>query len=967
MKKISNQIGLICLSLLFVLSCKTPQTTTTTAKKQETQVVVAVTEKAKEDIAEVTKIPFDPDTRTGVLSNGLTYYIKKNSKPENYAELRLALNAGALQETDAQQGLAHFVEHMCFNGTEKFPKNQLVDYLEGIGTKFGAHLNAYTSFDETVYMLRIPTDDAEKFNTGMNILEQWAHKVSFEGEEIEKERGVVISEWRTRLGASDRIMQKTLPKTFYKSRYAERLPIGKKDILETFPHEELRNFYKDWYRPDLMAIVAVGDFDMDQVEEMIKDKFGKIAPVENPKPRESYEIPDHKETLIAIESDDESTYNMIRLQYKHDKRPMNTLEDYRKSIISNLGSSMIDARLDELMQQSDAPFTYASSGYRGMARTKDSYGSFAVVPEGGFLKGLKALLTENERAVRFGFTQTELDRIKKATIAGLEKQFREKDKTDSRSLVMSYVYHFLSESPVPGIAQQLELYTGILPSITLEEVNATFKGFIRPDNQVIILSGIEKEGNEMPQESEVRSILNEISGMELKPYEDNVSTAPLMAQVPAPGKIDVEKTIEELGVTELTFQNGVRVILKPTTFKNDQIMMQSYSPGGTSLYSDEDYMSAVMSDQVISESGLGEFDNVQLEKYLSDKVVNVSPFIAELSEGINGTCSPKDIETFFQMVNLYFTQPRKDPNAFATVIAQNKGFFGNFLSNPAMYFRSEVNKVMTGNHFRRDVVPSPEKMDQAKLDKAYEIYTDRFSDASDFTFLFVGNFDVETLKPMLATYLGSLPSKAREENWKDIGVVRPDGVIEKAFYKGREPQSQVNLKFTGDAEWNTKTRYELSSSVAVLRIMLRESMREDKGGVYGVGASASLQKEPKEQYSININFTCAPENVEELISTALKDIETLRKEGASEKNIQKVKEAQRTDIMQGIKENRYWMRQLSFSYKNDLDPKRILELDKPLEHLTSEVVQKTINQFFDMKNYARFVLYPETEMQKEEN
>lgn len=906
------------------------------------------------------EIPFDPETRTGILENGLRYYIRKNALPANYAELRLAVNAGALQETDAQQGLAHFVEHMCFNGTANFPKSALVDYLESIGTKFGAHLNAYTSFDETVYMLRVPTDDQAKFDKGMSILEDWAHNVSFEAEEIDKERGVVVEEWRTRLGASNRMMQETLPKTFYNSRYADRLPIGKKEILETFEYETLRQFYRDWYRPDLMALVAVGDFDVDAVEKMVKERFGKIAPVANPKPRLSYEVPDHKETLIAIVADEEATSNRVQIEYKHDVQEYKTMADYRKTILANLASQLIDQRLAELTQSDNPPFTFAYSGYGDLARTKDDFNSLAIVPEGGFMKGMEALLTENERAVRFGFTASELERAKKSIIAGLEQREREKDKTPSSRLVMSYVYHFLSGSPVPGISNTLMLHRKLLPEITLEEVNAEFRSFITEENRVVILNGVKKDGATMPSETEVKDLIASIPQKELQPYEDEVMDAPLMAEIPQAGIITETKTIESIGVTEITFANGVKVVLKPTDFQNDEISMQAYSPGGTSLYPDEKFMSASMASSIISQSGLGDYNNIQLEKYLSDKVVSVSPFISELTEGMSGSCSPKDLTIFMQMVNLYFTRPRKDESAFTSLMTKTKGYYANLLSSPEMFFRSEVLRIMSNDHFRRELIASAEKLDMIKLDDAFQIYQERFADAGDFTFFFVGNFDIEAIKPVLASYLGSLPASGRMENWKDVGVKSPTESFEKIVYKGREPKSQVQMKWTGDFEWNGKNRYNLNAMVQVLRIMLRESMREDKGGVYGVGANASPSKEPTPEYDITISFTCSPDNARDLMETALKDIETLKKEGASEKNLQKVKETQRKDLEIGLKENRYWMQGLVSAYRYNGDPENILKQTEAIDKLKSSDVKKAAKKYLNMDNYKSFLLMPES-------
>ncbi|MEL6650788.1 MAG: insulinase family protein, partial [Bacteroidota bacterium] len=919
---------IILLLLSFQLACKSSRTTTentattpestATTTKAETATATATT---SSDPLAAKAIPFDPSTRTGKLANGFTYYIRQNAKPENYAEFRLAVNAGSILETDAQQGLAHFVEHMCFNGTKNFPKMALVDYLESIGTKFGAHLNAYTSFDETVYMLRVPTDDQEKFTKGFQIMEDWAHSVTFEDEEIEKERGVIIEEWRTRLGARDRMFKETLPKVFYQSLYADRLPIGKIDVLETFPPDEIRRFYKDWYRPDLMALVIVGDFeDMDAVETRIKEMFGRIEGPAEPKDRPDFQIPDHDETLITIFSDEETPYNQIEVMYKHPLTVSKNLADYRRTLVYNLASTLIDGRLEELLQAENPPFSFAGSGYGQMARTKDAFNAFVVVQEGGFLNGLEALLTENERALRYGFTQSELDRAKKSYLSRLEKQVREKDKTESRRIVMSYVNHYLEGSPAPGFENSLKLTQELFPSITLEDVNEAFKSFITKENRVITLNGTMSPSNVMPTEAEVLALLDKVGEKELTVYEDNVAAEPLMGVSNAPGSVIKTETKEEIGVTELTLSNGVRVILKPTDFQNDQILMRAYSPGGSSLVSDEDYISATYGIQAIMESGLANYDYIQLDKYLSDKQLRVGTFVGELYEGMSGSTSPKDLETFLQLTHLYFTAPRKDEKAFKSSLSKTQGFFANLMNSPENYFRSEVVKVMGNGHPRATYLPSPEQWAKVDLDRAFSIYQERFANAADFTFLLVGNFDVEGIQPLLNQYLGSLPALAETEDWKDIGMTLPEGPIDHKVYKGKEPKSVVEMKFFGDFEWSGENRYNMQSTVQVLGIMLRESMREDKGGVYGVRASGSPSKEPKPEYAITISFVCSPENVDDLVNTAWNDIKTLQDEGASEKNLQKVQETQRKDIETGMLQNQFWMGQLYNAYRNDIDP-----------------------------------------------
>ncbi len=917
-------------------------------------------------VAQAQPIPFDPETRMGTLPNGMRYYVRYNAKPENYAELRLALNAGSLQEMDAQQGLAHFVEHMCFNGTKNFPKSELVDYLESIGTKFGAHLNAYTSFDETVYMLRVPTDDADKFGTGLQILEDWAHQVTMEGEEIDKERGVVIEEWRTRLGANERISRKTYPKIFYDSRYENRLPIGDTGVLRTFDYETLRSFYDDWYRPNLMAIVAVGDFDVEAVEAQIKAQFGSISNPEDAPEHQNYQIPDHEETLVALASDEEATFNQVQVMYKHPHRPVRTVQDYRRMIVYSLASTLIDNRLSELMQQEDPPFSYVGSGYSSMARTKDRFQNFAIVPNGGYLRGLETMLTENERAITHGFTETELERAKQGMLTELEQRYAERDKIESRRLVMSYVYHFLDASPVPGIENQLRLYQQLLPEISLQNVNEAFRGFITEENRVVVITGAEREDNPLPTEAEVRAMLKQTADLTLDPYQDNVASGPLMTALPEPAEVIERDQIEAIGVRELTFANGLKVVLKPTEFQNNEVLMRAHSPGGTSLYPDEQYMSAEWADQIVGQSGLADFDNIQLEKYLSDKVISLSPYIGELEEGMRGSCATDDLEIFLQMVHLYFTKPRQDEQTFASIMAKSKALYANLLSSPRYWFRSEVNEVLNQGHPRRAFIDPPERLEEIELQRAFEIYQERFGNAGDFTFFFVGNFDPAEMESLLARYLGSLPGESATETWRDVGARVITEAADKTYYRGREPQSQVLMQYHVEADWDTQDRFHLNAAVDVLKIMLRESMREEQGGVYGVGARASAQRYPIGGYTVSVSFTCAPENVKQLSETVLQEVKSLQTEGPAAENVQKVKETMRKEHQVGLTKNDFWLGSLTFAYENGLEPTRILTVEEKIDALTAEEVQAAAQRFMQAENLARFVLRPQPNQKSQE-
>ncbi|MDX1907630.1 MAG: insulinase family protein [Bacteroidia bacterium] len=905
-----------------------------------------------------TPLPLDPAVRTGVLPNGMTYYVRYNAKPEQYAELRLAVNAGALQEEDDQLGLAHFTEHMCFNGTRRFPKSALVDFLEGIGTQFGAHLNAYTSFDETVYMLRLPTQDAATFQKGISILEDWAGSVSFEGEEIDKERGVVVEEWRTRLGAADRLNDKTFPKLFYNSRYAERLPIGKKEILETFPHETIRRFYRTWYRPDLMAIVAVGDFNVDSVERMIKANFSQIPKATNPTPRQDYAVPDHAETLIAIETDPEAPYNQVQLMYKHASYPTRTLADYRQSLIRNLCSDMIIARLSELQQQPNPPFSFAYSYFGDLARTRSVYTGFAITADGQHLKGLEALLTENERAMRYGFTATELDRARQAALALQEQAVREQDKTPSDEVIDKFVYHYLEGAPAMSLGDELKIDQQLLPTITLEEINTTFRSFITEQNRVILLTGPQKAGVSMPTEQQVRDLLARMGKAELKAYVDQVSDQPLMPELPKPGSISAEKSLANIGVQELTLSNGARVILKPTDFQNDQVYLAAFSPGGTSRYGDEMFMSASRAADIVASSGVADMGPVALEKYLSGKVVQVRPYISELEEGINAEASVKDLETMFQLVNLYMTRPRKDADAFASYISRVQSQIAGLSQQPELWFRQEMLRKRFNNHRRREAFPTPARMAEINHDQVMKVYGERFADASGFTFVITGSFTQESIRPLISTYLASLPATRTQDTWQDVGA-RPVPSLTETFYKGREPKCTVDMNFDGSAEWNADHRLQMSAMMQIYQIMLRESMREDQGGVYGVRANGGIVRDPQTVYNINIGFVCAPENVAALTKTVRREADSLRTHGPSAQNMQKMMELMSKEVETGLKQNPYWHRQLISIYKYDLDPARILSAQDRIQALTPEDIRQAAVRYLDPARLSTFVLKPE--------
>lgn len=903
------------------------------------------------------KLPVTNEVTTGKLTNGLTYYVRENKKPENRIFLRLVVNAGSVLENDSQQGLAHMVEHMAFNGTKNFEKNELINYLESIGMRFGADINAYTSFDETVYMLEIPADTPSALEKGFNILEDWAHNLSFDPKEIDKERGVVIEEWRLGRGANERMFNKQIPVLFKDSRYAQRMTIGKKDILQNAPYDTLKEFYHDWYRPSLMAVVAVGDLKTDKIIELIKKHFSGLKDPSNERKREFFPVPDQKGISFAIATDPEATNTVINIYHRLNKEPQDKVVDYRRSMVENLFNQMLNERLMERAQEADPPYIYAYSSKGGFVRTKDFYALGAAVKEGDLLKGLEAVLTESQKVKKFGFQQSELDRQKEASLKGIEQAFLEKDKTPSSGLADEIVRNFLQGEPMPGIKYEYELHKKYLPTITLEEVNKLASEWITEENSVVLVNAPAKDSAKIPSETEFKQIFDKISKSDVKAYEDKTSDLPLMDKDPGTSKITNEEKIKSIDLTEMHLSNGVRVILKNTNFKNDQILFSAFSPGGNSLNKPGEYIPSATAAQFVGQSGLGKFDVISLQKKLTGKNVNVNPYITEITEGISGSSSLADVETMFQLINLYFTEPRIDSSVFLSSKVKILNMLKNRSANPEAVYSDTINSVSTNYNYRR--MPLNEKsLDSLDITKSLNFYKDRFADASDFTFIFVGNIDSINIKGMLEKYIGTLPSKNRKETWKDIIIDNPSGKISKEVYKGIEPKSSVTLIYTGDYDWNLQNNYTLYSMADVLRIKLREVLREDKGGTYGVSINASAYKIPKGKYVITVRFGCDPARTEELVSTFMSSIDSLKKSGVADSYIAKVKETQRREYETNIKENNFWLGTLQTYYLYNLNPEEINNYLKRVDKLTADDIKGAANKYFN-NNVMKFVLYPE--------
>ncbi|WP_038032229.1 M16 family metallopeptidase [Thermonema rossianum] len=904
-------------------------------------------------------IPLDPHVKTGVLPNGLTYYIRHNQKPEKRVELRLVVNAGSVLEDEKQLGLAHFVEHMAFNGTKKFPKNEIVSYLQSIGVQFGGDLNAYTSFDETVYMLPVPTDKPELVDKGLEILREWASNVTFEPEEVEKERGVVLEEWRLGRGAEQRMMDKQFPVILKGSRYAKRLPIGTEQSLKTFKYKDLVRFYKDWYRPDLMAVVVVGDIDPAQIEQKIKALFGDLkAPKKAPK-REFYPVPDHKEMLVTVASDKEAAFPSVQLLFKKAPVSIKTEQDYLERLKMEMVEGMLSERLEELRLSAEPPFSYAWANYGNFVRTKDAFSLDAITDGSKLQDALQTLLTEARRAALYGFVEQEFELYKKKYLAELELQYNDRQKTESKRLVWAYVNHYLEGAPAPGIEYKYAFAKEHLDKITLEDLNALIKQMITGENMVVVVQGPEKEGVKMPTEEEVRRMVQETQKQEVKPYEAKALAASLMQGIELkPGKVTAEHTIESLGVIEWTLSNGARVLLKPTNFKDDEVLISAFSYGGSWLADEKNLPSAEFIAGVVAESGVYQFSATELSKMLAGKNVEVSPTIGNLLEGFRGKTTPKDLQTALELLHLYFVAPRHDPEAFRSALQRSKGFMTNLMANPMYYFYDQYARLLSNYHPYGDAwLPDYDKID---YDKGFAFYKERFADASDFTFLFVGNIDPETFKPMVERYIASLPSLNRKEKWIDRGVRPPKGKVDTIFYKGSDPKSMVQMVFAGELPaYDEKEAFLLQMLGDLLNIKLVETIREEASGVYTVGAYGYMTKSPSAGYRFGISFPCAPERVEELTALALAEVKKVQEGKIAEEDLQKIKEQYRRKKEVELQTNNYWLNALQSRYFEQMDPEGILKWEEKLQSVTKQNLQTVAKKYLDTNAFIRAVLKPE--------
>lgn len=906
-------------------------------------------------------IPLDPNVKTGKLQNGLTYYIRKNNKPEDKVDLRLVINAGSILENDDQQGLAHFMEHMCFNGTKRFPKNKLVDYLQSIGVKFGQHLNAYTSFDETVYFLPIPSDDPEKLEKGFQVLEDWAFNAVLTPEEVDKERGVVLEEYRLGLGADKRMMKRFMPKMMYNSHYANRLPIGQKEILENFTYDKIKSFYKDWYRPNLMAVIVVGDIDVAEMEKKIKDHFSSYQNPVNERPRITFDVPNHEQTFVSVESDKEASFAQVRLIYKDYDKPkkVKTINDYKQNIKENLFAGMLNNRLQELTNTPNPPFTYGYSYHGGTwARTKEAYQSFAMTQEGQQLDALKVLVEENERAKKYGFSESELERVKNEWLSYLENSYNDRDKTESERFVSEYQAHFLEEVPAPGIEWEFATFKQILSDIKVEDLNGLTEKYIKDDNRVVIFTGPEKDGTVKPTEEQVLAVINK-NYNDLKPYQDEPVAESLLRKEVKPGSIVKKESNAKLGTTTLHLSNGAKVTYKKTDFKNDEVLMKAVSFGGSNLFDNDVYKKTQWAEGALTEAGFSGLKLNDINKFMTGKIARVYPYISDVTEGMQGSSTPKDMEYMFQMVHAYFTDLNYDEEAYEGYKKKQSSFYENMASNPDFFFSQELFGFLYQNNPRYNgIIPTEKSWAETDYKLCYDKYKERFANAGDFEFFFVGNIDANALEEYSAKYLASLPSSGKKEKAIDNGYRILSGSHKKVINKGTDPKSRVTIRFSGETKYSAKEALAMEALGEVLTIKLTEELRENESGVYGVGANGRMSSVPYGSYGFSISFPCGPENAEKLTESALRELQKMIDKGPEEKDLAKYKEAEMLEYKKSIKENEYWADNFQNAYVRGANPEEILKKEEKLAALTVKDLQSVAKKYMT-KDKVIAILMPE--------
>lgn len=920
-------------------------------------------------------LPVDKDVRIGKLDNGLTYYIRHNALPEKRAEFYIAQKVGSILEEPQQRGLAHFLEHMAFNGTTNFPDDEkglgIIPWCETKGIKFGTNLNAYTSVDQTVYNIsNVPTENINVVDSCLLILHDWSNAINLADKEIDKERGVIREEWRSRNSGMQRIMTNALSTMYPDSKYADCMPIGSLDVINNFPYQDIRDYYAKWYRPDLQGIIIVGDINVDEIEAKLKSVFADVKAPVNPAERTYYPVADNQEPLIYIGTDKEVKTPSFNIFYKHEATPdstKNTINYYATQYMLNMAITMLNNRFGELIQTAEPPFTSASAGFGGyfLAKTKDAFTLSGSSKLDGIELAMKTVLQEAERARRFGFTATEYERARANYLQAIETAYNERDKRKSGSFTDEYVSSFLDNEPIPGLEYECAIMKQLAPQVSVEVINQLMGQLLTDNNQVVLMAGPEKEGMKYPTKEEIAAWLKETKTLDVKPYEDKVSNEPLLSEEPKGGTIVSEQSGEIYGSTKLVLSNGVTVYIKPTDFKADQILMQGISFGGTSLFPDNEILDISQINSVATVGGLGKFNKVELSKALAGKRASVGTSVSSLTEAVSGSCPPRDFETMMQLTYLSFTAPRKDDEAFESYKNRLKAALQNKDANPMKAFQDTVSHVLYGNHPRM-LDLKEEMVDNINYDRIIEMYMDRFKDASDFKFYFVGNINIEEAKPLIAKYLGGLPAINRKETFRDTKMNIRKGEHKTEFAKKQEtPMATILFLFSGKCKYDLRNNITLSFLEQALNMVYTAEIREKEGGTYGVSCDGSLSQYPKEELTLQISFQTDPDPVkkEKLANIVTEQLYKMAKEGPSEEHLQKIKEYMLKNYKDAQKENSYWLSNLNAYFYTGIDSTKGYE--ELINNMTAKDIKVFLDKLLKQKNEIQVIMtVPEEDIKK---
>ena len=913
-----------------------------------------------------TPLPLDQAVRTGKLANGFTYYIRKNDYPKNRLSLQLANKLGSILEDDDQLGLAHFMEHMNFNGTVNFPEHELVDYLQKIGVRFGADLNASTDFNSTVYQLPIPSDKTELVDKGLVIMRDWCQGALLKDKDINEERGIILEEKRVRNNVSERFQMQYFPVLLNHSKYARRWPIGTEEVLKNFDPKVLRRFFKDWYRPNLQALIVVGDIDVNEMEKKIKTQFSDLKnPTDERSANPDKIILDGK-NQFAVVTDREASGTSINVMTKFPELVLKSLNDYKTGYMQQLFNQMANERFREASLKENPDFINAGTSVQRFLGHLDTYSTYVDLKPEEYERGFKELWRLREIIKRFGFTPGELDRAKKQLLNEMENSLAENKKTSSASYAAEYVRVFLTGETSPGIQRETEILREILQKLTLEEMNKFIGSLMVAKNRDIIITSSTQNKNKLPNEATVNGWITTVEREKLAPYVEKGNHSALMKTIPAPVKIEQEKAIPSLGMTEMKLRNGVTVLLKPTDFKNGQIVFNAFSSGGTSVYSTQDFESANNVVDIIAAAGVGDFTATDADRITTSNMIGISPNMDEYYEGIQGSMKPASLVLGMQLIHLYLTNPRKDTIHFKNYLDRLTASISEQSNDPMKPFNDELIRAYHNDNPRFAPL-SLQKINNMNLQRSYEIYKERFGNAKGMTILFVGNFKVEEMRPLIETYIATLPATPEKAAAKNINVEPLKGKYTRKIYSGNQEKSVVTLLFSGRSEYNPAQNLELKAITSILEYKLVERLRELESGVYSPNVSINKKKNPVENFSIFINFTCDPGNTDKLIAATLEEIEKLKTEGPSASDIAKYKQEgiRQDEIM--LKENYYWLSFLTNAYKNDISPEYILSNSNMLQNLSLEKLKAAAQKYFDEDNLGQFILFPERMKVKDSN